>query len=110
MSRFTTLLAVPVLVLGNVVGSTPLPKQTLMEALNEVSPQPPTTEEVVVEEPKTIERWTLPGATPNEIKLVSALQERGIEDKNAIATVLGNVKQESKFHSNICEGGARVGS
>ena len=109
MSKFTTLLAVPVLILGNVVASVPISKLTLMEALNEVSPQPPTTEEVVVEEPETIDRWTLPGATANEIKLVSALQERGIEDRNAIATVLGNVKQESKFHSNICEGGARVG-
>jgi len=109
MSKYTTLLAVPVLILGNVVASAPISKLSMMEALNEVSSQPTTTEEVVVEEPETIERWTLPGATPNEIKLVSALQERGIEDKNAIATVLGNVKQESKFHSNICEGGARVG-
>ena len=108
MSRFTTLLATSVLIFGNVVGSSPLPKLTLAEALNQVSPQPPESEEVV-EEPETVERWSLPGATVNETKLVSALQERGIEDKNAIATVLGNVKQESKFHSNICEGGARVG-
>ena len=109
MSKYTTLLAVPVLILGNVVASAPISKLTLMEALNEVSTQPTTTEEVVVEEPETIERWSLPGASPNEIKLVSALQERGIKDKNAIATILGNIKQESKFHSNICEGGARVG-
>ena len=31
-----------------------------------------------------------------------------ITDHNALATILGNVKQESKFISNICEGGERV--
>ncbi len=108
MSRITTLLAAPVLIIGNVVGSSPLPKLTLAEALNEVSPQQPAPEEVVVPEPVTEVRWTLPGASPNETILVGALQERGIEDRNAIATVLGNVKQESRFHSNICEGGARI--
>jgi len=36
------------------------------------------------------------------------MQERGINDKNALATVLGNIKQESMFHPDICEGGARV--
>ena len=61
----------------------------------------------VVEEP-TVSMWTLPNATPVEKKLLHILQVRGIEDKNAIAAVLGNVKQESKFHPNICEGGARI--
>jgi hypothetical protein len=36
------------------------------------------------------------------------LQENGIVDKVAIATIMGNIKQESKFNANICEGGARV--
>ena len=31
-----------------------------------------------------------------------------ITDRNALATILGNIKQESKFIANICEGGARV--
>ena len=31
-----------------------------------------------------------------------------ISDRNALATILGNIKSESNFHSNICEGGARV--
>ena len=31
-----------------------------------------------------------------------------ITDKYALATILGNIKQESRFHSNICEGGSRV--
>ena len=35
-------------------------------------------------------------------------QDRGIRDKAALATLLGNIKQESLFKPNICEGGARV--
>jgi len=35
-------------------------------------------------------------------------QERGIKDKNALATILGNIKQESMFVPNICEGGSRT--
>ena len=52
--------------------------------------------------------WKLPLSSYNEIKVLNALQERGIKDRNALATVMGNIKQESKFKSNICEGGARV--
>ena len=37
------------------------------------------------------------------------LQERtNISDRNALATILGNIKSESNFHANICEGGSRV--
>ena len=35
-------------------------------------------------------------------------QHTKITDKNSLATILGNIKQESKFVPNICEGGARV--
>ena len=31
-----------------------------------------------------------------------------IGDRNALATIMGNIKSESNFHPNICEGGARV--
>ena len=48
------------------------------------------------------------GCTPAEQKVTQFLQDRGIHDKNAIATVLGNIKQESNFKHNICEGGAIV--
>ena len=46
------------------------------------------------------------GCTPAEQKITKFLQDRGIVDVNAIATVLGNIKQESNFKHNICEGGA----
>jgi len=51
----------------------------------------------------------LKNASPQEKKTMEALQNRGINSTNALATIMGNIKQESKFHSNICEGGARVG-
>ena len=65
--------------------------------------------EVVEEKPEpTVKVWILPQGNQVESRIVAALQVRGIDDRNAIATVLGNVKQESRFHPNICEGGHRV--
>lgn len=84
-------------------------EKTLLEELNEVSNQVVVEEEPVVEEVKTISQWALPGASHNERVVLDALQERGITDKAALATIMGNIKQESRFHSNICEGGARIG-
>ena len=53
--------------------------------------------------------WQCIDCTPEEQYVLSELQNKTrITDKNALATILGNIKQESKFHSNICEGGARV--
>ena len=46
--------------------------------------------------------------TPKEQKVLKFLQTRGISDKNALATVLGNIKQESNFEHNVCEGGAII--
>jgi len=44
----------------------------------------------------------------NEQNTLAFLQEKGITDRNALATVMGNIKQESMFTPNICEGGART--
>ena len=53
--------------------------------------------------------WTCPTCTPNEKFVLKELQERTlINDRNALATIMGNIKSESNFHPNICEGGARV--
>ena len=71
-----------------------------------------TTTEEVLEKPEVIEesnkRWVLPNASHNERVVLEALQDRGITDRIALAVIMGNIKQESRFHSNICEGGARV--
>ena len=60
-----------------------------------------------VEPPKEIKLLCI-GCSPNEQTATDFLYNRGITDKHAVATVLGNIKQESKFVPNICEGGARV--
>ena len=53
--------------------------------------------------------WTCPTCTDNEKYVLKQLQEKTrIADRNALATIMGNIKQESKFYPNICEGGARV--
>jgi hypothetical protein len=53
--------------------------------------------------------WKCPDCTFEEQYVLEELQKQTkITDKNALATLMGNIKQESKFISNICEGGARV--
>ena len=53
--------------------------------------------------------WQCLDCSPEEKYVLEQLQERTkITDRNALATIMGNIKQESKFYSNICEGGARV--
>ena len=66
--------------------------------------------EVVSIQVKPYEKtWQLPGGTPAEQYVLAELQEKTkISDRNALATILGNIKSESNFHPNICEGGARV--
>ena len=52
--------------------------------------------------------WKCKGCNQTETYALSYLQKQGIKDKNALATIMGNIKQESDFVPNICEGGARV--
>ena len=53
--------------------------------------------------------WTCPTCSPNEKYVLQQLQAKTrISDRNALATILGNIKSESNFHPDICEGGARV--
>jgi hypothetical protein len=78
--------------------------------LNNINPSVPSTSEVV-EIPVEVykPRWTLPGGTPEEQYVLKKLQENTkITDRNALATILGNIKQESNFRPDVCEGGARV--
>ena len=83
-----------------------------------VPSQPPVVEEAVekaVEEVVEIPvvpyktSWKCPDCSPEEQYVLKELQEHTrITDRNALATIMGNIKQESKFIPNICEGGARV--
>ena len=52
--------------------------------------------------------WTCEGCSIQERMALEAFHARGITDKNAIAALMGNIRQESKFIPDICEGGARV--
>ena len=76
-----------------------------------IVPEGPTqeteTKEVVPEKPK-VKRLVCKGCNHNESRTLEFLQKRGITDKNALATIMGNIRQESTFTPNICEGGYRV--
>ena len=75
----------------------------------------PIKEQVQEPEPEPIpvvrykESWKCPDCTPEEQYVLKEIQEHTkIIDKNALATIMGNIQQESRFIANICEGGARV--
>ena len=107
---------VTVAILGAVATSaatlpTPSMATSSVQAPFAIVPEGPTqeteTKEVVPEKPK-VKRLVCKGCNTNETKTVEFLQKRGITDKNAIATIMGNIRQESTFTPNVCEGGARV--
>ena len=51
---------------------------------------------------------TCESCTVQEQMALEAFQEKGIKDRLALATLMGNIKHESTFVPDICEGGARV--
>jgi hypothetical protein len=90
------------------VASTNLDKE-----LNDITGTAPTVEGVEktpTEELVKVEKtWNCPTCSPNEQYVLKKLQEyTKISDRNALATIMGNIKSESNFRANICEGGARV--
>jgi hypothetical protein len=64
------------------------------------------TKEVAPDKPKE-KRLICKGCNENENVALNYFQDIGITDKNALATIMGNIRQESTFQSNICEGGSR---
>lgn len=84
--------------------------QRLDEALETIT-APETQEEFVevVIEPEPEPKWVGKNFTQEEQIVLSFLQERGITDRAALAVILGNIQQESRFDTIICEGGARTG-
>jgi hypothetical protein len=63
--------------------------------------------EVAPEKPKE-KRLICKGCNENENATLAFFQDRGIKDRNALATIMGNIRQESTFIPNICEGGSRT--
>ena len=104
-------LALPTVLLASLVGSTPSRLDKALEGIQPV--QPDVTEIEVVPYQEPVEEVSTPkvsciGCNENETQTLNYLYEYGIKDKYALATIMGNIKQESNFHANICEGGARV--
>ena len=75
-------------------------------------PPPPVVEETATKEvaPETPKekRLICKGCNENENVTLAFLQDHGVKDRNALATIMGNIKQESGFVPNICEGGSRT--
>ena len=65
------------------------------------------TKEVAPEKPKE-KRLICKGCNENENEALKYFQDIGIKDRNALATIMGNIRQESTFVPNICEGGSRT--
>jgi len=63
--------------------------------------------EVALPKPK-VKRLICKGCNENENMTLAFFQDYGITDRNALATIMGNIKQESMFVPNICEGGSRT--
>jgi hypothetical protein len=68
---------------------------------------PTATKEVAPEKPKE-KRLICKGCNENENVALNYFQDIGIKDRNALATIMGNIRQESTFVPNICEGGSRT--
>lgn len=69
----------------------------------------PVNKDKIVELDVETKTWKCPSCNKNEQYVLEQIQKRtNISDKNALATIMGNIKQESNFIPNVCEGGARV--
>ena len=80
---------------------------TIIKETKLVDEQKTAIREVAPEKPKE-KRLICKGCNENENAALEFFQDRGIKDRNALATIMGNIKQESMFVPNICEGGART--
>lgn len=97
MKFFTTILLLAATLTGSGVTASPVEEpEVIVEEVEEVQVEP------------VAAKWVGKGFNHNEARTLEFLQEQGITDRMALAVILGNIKQESKFHPNICEGGARV--
>jgi len=98
--------------------ATSIPAACAYPSFSDIKAPPPVVEEPVVGKvnPEKVQpivvvekEWKCPGCNTNEQYVLKQLQEKTmISDRNALATIMGNIKSESQFHANICEGGARV--
>ncbi len=81
----------------------------------QVAPTAPPATDYKIDQEKVVpievvtKSWTCPDCNDNEKYVLNQLQAKTkISDPKALAAIMGNIKQESNFHPDICEGGARV--
>lgn len=77
-------------------------------AIIQEEPTTKTATRMVAPEVPKEKRLICRGCNEQENATLAYFQNRGIKDKNALATIMGNIKQESKFIPNICEGGSKT--
>ena len=88
----------------------PVPGQAPFSVIKEfdlVNDQKTAIREVALPKPKE-KRLICKGCNENENVALAFFQDIGIKDRNALATIMGNIRQESTFIPNICEGGSRT--
>tara|TARA_R100000027_G_scaffold67623_2_gene67283 strand:+ start:1846 stop:2448 length:603 start_codon:yes stop_codon:yes gene_type:complete len=80
-----------------------------------LAPTAPPATDYIIDQEKVVpievvtKSWTCPDCNDNEKYVLQKLQEKTkISDPKALAAIMGNIKQESNFHPNICEGGDRI--
>ena len=93
--------------------ATSIPAACAYPSISEIKNPPPVDVAINVEKAVPIEvvekEWKCPSCNKNEQYVLQQLQAKTkITDRNALATIMGNIKSESNFIPNICEGGARV--
>ena len=85
----------------------PPPVDKPYSVIKEFQPEKTAILEVAPPKPKE-KRLICKGCNEFENVTLAFFQERGIKDRNALATIMGNIRQESTFIPNICEGGSRT--
>jgi len=83
------------------------PETKPFSIIKEFEPETTAILEVAPEKPKET-RLICKGCNENENAALAYFQGIGIKDRNALATIMGNIRQESTFVPNICEGGSRT--
>ena len=80
---------------------------SIIKEFNLVDEKKTAIREVALPKPKE-KRLICKGCSEHENLALQFFQDQGIKDRNALATIMGNIKQESMFVPNVCEGGSRT--
>ena len=108
MQKFFTVALLPLLATVTTTTAT-LPSSAIApqySIIKEFDTEKTAIREVAPEKPKE-KRLICKGCNDNENMALKYFQDIGIKDRNALATIMGNIRQESTFVPNICEGGSR---